>query len=179
MRDRFVFLFLSAAIALSTSALSTATASAQSAPAWGTASAVELAPPSDERPPTETRHVVREKLLITGVSFLAVGYVASVVWGAAYLGSIALGPLSCNDQYAGWHFVPVVGPVLGMFSGASCIHDNLHFEEGLLPVVFSLTQLAGLIMTIVGALGRDVPDVPQFAFSADANGGYATLRGSF
>ncbi len=179
MRHRFLFLCLSAAIALSTTALSTTTASAQSAPAWGTPRAVELAPPADEAPPIETRHVARERLLVTGVSFLAVGYVASVVWGAAYLGSIALGPLSCNDQYAGWHFVPVVGPVLGMLSGASCIHDNLHFEEGLLPVVFSLTQLAGLIMTIVGALGRDVPDVPQFSFSADTNGGYVTLRGSF
>jgi hypothetical protein len=179
MRDRFLFLFLSAAIALSTSALSTTIASAQSAPAWGTTGATELAPPVDEAPPSGAHHVVRERLLVTGISFLAVGYVASVVWGAAYLGSLALGPLSCNDQYAGWHFIPVVGPVLGMLSGGSCIHDNLHFEEGLLPVVFSLTQLAGLIMTIVGALGRDVPDMPQFAFSADTNGGYATLRGSF
>jgi hypothetical protein len=175
MRVRFLIPFFVLATALAAS-----TASAQTPPAWDAPTGAEApTPPDDERPPSTMHHVVREKLLVTGVTFLAVAYAGSIAWASLYLATFRLGPASCNDQYAGWHFVPVVGPVLGMLSGASCIHDSLHFEEGLLPVFFSLTQVVGLILTIVGAVGRDVDDAPQFAFSADANGGYVSLRGSF
>jgi hypothetical protein len=140
--------------------------------------AVSVAPPPPEEP-VHTHHEVRTKLLVSGVTMLASSYVASIVWGSIYLATLDLGVLSCNDQYAGWHFVPVVGPVVGMFAGGGCIPDGLHAEEAIMPVVFSALQFAGMMMTIFGALGNDVPDAPSFALSIDRDGAFGSLRGTF
>jgi hypothetical protein len=132
-----------------------------------------------DAPAPTTHHVTRDRLLITGIVFLAVGYVGAVAWGSYYIDSIHLGPVGCNDTYAGWQFLPILGPVLGMGLGGQCIPDGLHVEEAIMPALFSAAQLIGTIMTIVGALGREVPDEPQFSFVADQNGGYFGVRGAF
>ena len=168
-------LALASGLALILALGSTSSAAAQ---AWGVSTPVRVVDPSEPPPPVHTHHVTRDRLVIGGIAVLAAGYVAAAVWGGYYLGSLHLGPLSCNDQYGGWHFVPVVGPVVGMFAGGGCIPDGLHVEEAMMPAIFSVVQLTGLILVIVGVLGHDVPDEPAFSFSADSNGGYASVRWS-
>lgn len=118
-------------------------------------------------------------MVIGGAAMLVVGYGASAVWAGYYFDSLPLGPQGCNDQYAGWHLLPVIGPVIGMFAGGGCIPDGLHVEEAVLPVVFSLVQAAGLALTIVGAvLHEQRSHAPRVALAIDPSGGFASLAWS-
>lgn len=126
-----------------------------------------------------THHEPRRGLLIAGAIPLAIGYVISVVWGSYYLAETPLGPLGCNDTYAGWHFLPVAGALIGMLAGGQCVPDQLHVEEAVVPTVSTMAQLAGLVLMLIGAAGRQVPDVPPVALSIDANGAYLVTGGTF
>jgi hypothetical protein len=129
--------------------------------------------------PASTHHEVRRGGIFTGIALLAIGYVGSVIWGSYYLGSRHLGVLGCNDLYGGFHFLPIAGALIGMFAGGACVPDQLHVEEGIMPVVFTVPQLAGLVALIIGAAGHEVPDMPAMTVQLDANGGTMLVGGTF
>jgi hypothetical protein len=145
--------------------------------AWAPADAP--AAPAEVEADAPTHHEPRRGLLIAGAVPLITGYVLSVIWGSFYLAETRLGPLGCNDTYAGWHYLPVAGALIGMLAGGQCVPDTLHVEEALVPAISTAAQLAGLVLVLIGAAGRQVPDVPPVALSIDANGAYLATGGTF
>jgi hypothetical protein len=157
-------------------------ASAQTSVAvWEPASSgVERTPVDEEIPPDSTRsqRVPRRGLLTAGIAIMAVAYSGAVAWGSYFLADLQLGVPSCNDQYGGWHFLPVAGPLIGMLAGGECIPDSLHIEEAVMPVVFMVGQLVGLALLVAGAVGR-VADMPVVNVTASADGALVQVGGSF
>ncbi len=146
---------------------------------WEPASASEVRAVDPEYEPAVVRRTVpRRGLLGTGVVVSALAFTASAVWGAYFLGDLQLGVPSCNDQYGAWHFAPLVGPVIGAVTADACVPDQLHFEEILMPAIFSAGQLAGLILFAIGAAGHEV-DVPNVALTASADGALVRVGGTF
>lgn len=160
--------------------LSLATPGMAAAQQWGVPQSYQVVPPLEDVAPVPTHNEPRTRALIAGVSVLAAGYVGAIAWASYVLARMPLGVLSCNDTYAGWHFLPVLGPVLGMGLGGQCLPDGLHVEEAVLPTLFSLVELIGTIVTIIGAVGHSVPDdMPQITISADGNGARGSVTWTF
>jgi len=164
-------------------------ASAQStAGVWEPASSgASLSTPSSAGAPTASEvaeeasrahRVPRRGLLTAGIAILGIAYAGAAAWGSYFLADLQLGVPSCNDQYGGWHFLPIAGPLIGMFAGGGCIPDTLHFEEAVLPVVFTVGQLVGLALLVAGAVGH-VVDIPTVNITANADGALVQVGGSF
>lgn len=119
-------------------------------------------------------------MIVAGSIMLLTGYGAAAAWGGYYVDSLHLGPQGCNDTYAAWQFVPTIGPIVGVFAGGACVPGGLHVEEAVLPFVFSLVQIAGVVLLSAGVvLHEERSHAPRVAVSADANGGMARLTWSF
>lgn len=166
--------------------LTSSTAGAQSTsgawePAPSAAASSLSSSPSDatiEVAEPRTQRVPRRGLLTAGIAILGVAYVGAAAWGSYFLADLQLGVPSCNDQYAGWHFLPIAGPLIGTLTGAQCIPDTIHFEEVLMPIIFTVGQLVGLALLVGGLVGH-VVEVPAIDIAASSDGAIVRVGGSF
>lgn len=169
---------LAVALSLGASSVSAQAASPGATSAWVPPGETTPAP-VDEEVATPRHHEVRPGLLYSGIGVWAAGYVIAIAWGAHYLGNLPMASLRCNDLYGGFHFLPIVGPLIGMFAGGSCVPDQLHPEEAVMPVLSTIPQLVGTILFAIGLAGHDVGDVPQVAVSFENDGAMLRVGGNF
>lgn len=120
----------------------------------------------------------RDGLITGGALALALAYAGAIVWGVHYRSSLRLGPPACNDPYADWHFVPLIGPPIGLGIGWSCIPDVIHGDEVIVSGLSGAVQIAGLGL-LLGGLFREIPDAPSVALTVDEHGALARVGGRF
>lgn len=136
-------------------------------------------PTAEPAPEPATHHEVWDTMVFSALAVWGTGYLASIAWGSYYLGNLPLASLRCNDLYGGFHFLPVLGPVIGMLTGGDCVPDTLHLEEAVMPVLVTLPQVLGTVLLAIGLAGHDVRDVPQVALHVDGTGGELRIGGTF
>lgn len=95
-------------------------------------------------------HTKRRGLVIAGAITFGVS------WGIAATISVLLSDSSSNGisndrAFANRLWIPVVGPILADYAGNSSGGNTA-------PVLWSITEAAGLAMFIVGMVGHEVPD---------------------
>lgn len=120
----------------------------------------------------------RDAIVGAGAILASVAYAGAIAWGAHYRSSLRLGPPACNDPYADWHFVPVVGPAIGLGVGWSCIPDSIHADEFFVSGFASAVQIVGLGM-LLGGLLRQIPDPPAISLVVDEQLALLRVTGRF
>jgi hypothetical protein len=97
-------------------------------------------------------HRMQTDLMIVGGAMLGGAWLLNI--GASGPGALALAndPVSGarGDDYFGWSFVPLIGPVVQMFQ----LGDE-HWAIPLLAIVEAV-EVVGIILALVGTVGHDV-----------------------
>lgn len=110
-------------------------------------------------------------LTIAGSVLFGLGYVGSIAWGAYYFASLPLPNVSCNDTYAGLHFLPFVGSLVAAGTVSQCATPR--GEEIALPILFAAPQVLGAILFAAGLVGSDHIEYEGWSLALDAGPDHA------
>lgn len=116
-------------------------------------------------------HAMDVGLTVAGSVLFGLGYVGSIAWGAYYFASLPLPNVSCNDTYAGLHFLPFVGSLVAAGTVSQCATPRS--EEIGLPILFAAPQVLGAILFAAGLVGSDHIEYEGWSLALDAGPDHA------
>jgi hypothetical protein len=96
------------------------------------------------------RHRSNDGLTITGAALLGGGWLINIPLSGASTLLLAPDATARPDDYFGWSFVPLVGPIVQIFQVGT-----QHWDIPILAVVEAV-EVVGLILAILGTVGEDV-----------------------